>query len=99
MEKILDEAAGLADDQTVLDRVKREQLFVKYLMIELHTYYCSKEELDRRMTEFKELVKQLGNVYNFAHWYEKGKSDPRSPHRIEAFYSRISCRYPARADQ
>lgn len=98
MEALLADAELAADDEIIKKRVKREQLFIKYLLIELHTYYCGKKTFDKRVNEFKQIVAELGDVYNFCTWFVHWKHPADHKFALKNWYGVLDCRYPVRAD-
>lgn len=94
LESLFEDGVNKAKDERAKLRVKRDMVFVKYLLIELHTYYCSEKEFNARVDEFKALIAEVG-ITNFTHWYDS-KKNPKGAGKIQDYYGKLASRYPAR---
>ena len=97
LEELFEDGIKKVVDSAIKLRVKRDMVFVKYLLIELHTYYCDHASFKKRVDEFKSLIEELG-ITNFTHWYNQ-KKNPKGAGKIQDYYSKLACRYPARDSQ
>lgn len=69
-------------------RVKSELVMIEYLLIELYTYFDSKEDFERKIEDFIKLTKEC-NIERFTHW-KRGRT-------IQDVINMWRCRYPARS--
>lgn len=76
--------------EKLIRRIKREQLMVDYLYIELYTLYCSEEKMWAKIEDFRQLCQEL-NITTMNYWAIPGEND-----NLKDVFMRWSCRYPAR---
>ncbi len=81
--------SDVAEREKLLRRVKIEQIMIKYLLIQIHTYFETEAEFERQITEFYQLTLDCGLIY-FDSWPE-GKT-------IKNLIGSWHNRYPARDD-
>lgn len=86
--RALDKANKIEDveiREKLVKRVETERCMIVYWRMEVHTYFCSKEEFDAQLKEFVDITKR-SDITEFTMY---GKT-------VEQHVHRFLCRYPAR---